>query len=104
MLGEVLASEGLTADCFGPGPFHPTSNVTLMGGATQAELPSILQRYETFMFLPVSPEPFGRCVVEAWAAGCDLRVNENVGALWFIRNDPGALDAAGENFWRLILG
>ena len=46
-------------------------------------------RYERFVFLPTTVEPFGRAVVEAWAAGCELIVNRNVGALHWLENPDG---------------
>ena len=48
---------------------------------------------ERFVFLPTHPEPFGRAVVEAWAAGCELIVNRNVGALHWLEH-PDALERA----------
>ena len=47
---------------------------------------------ERFVFLPTTVEPFGRAVVEAWAAGCELIVNRNVGALHWLENPDGARD------------
>jgi hypothetical protein len=47
-------------------------------------------------------EPFGRIVVEAWAAGCQLAVGEDTGALWWIENDPGALDDPAGRFWQHV--
>ena len=48
---------------------------------------------ERFVFLPTHAEPFGRAVVEAWAAGCELIVNRNVGALHWLEH-PTALESA----------
>ncbi|MDP3938743.1 MAG: hypothetical protein Q8R92_11505 [Deltaproteobacteria bacterium] len=91
-------------DVWGFGPFMPAGpNIRNRGRAKQNELPTILQRYERFVFLPPALEPFGRCVVEAWAAGCELIVNSNVGARWWIENEPEALETAGERFWEVIL-
>jgi glycosyltransferase involved in cell wall biosynthesis len=47
---------------------------------SQDAMPALLAQYETFVFLPTVIEPFGRLVAEAWAAGCELVVNEHVGA------------------------
>ena len=54
--------------------------------------PTILRLYERFVFLPTHTEPFGRAVVEAWAAGCELIVNRNVGALHWLEQPGGARD------------
>jgi glycosyltransferase involved in cell wall biosynthesis len=64
-------------------------------------VPEILGRYERFVFLPTTVEPFGRAVVEAWAAGCELIVNRNVGALYWLEN-PAGLRIAAADFWGLV--
>lgn len=105
LVSEVLRRDGLAADCFGTGQFRPMGeNVTHYGEVEPDALPGLLHQYETFLFLPVSPEPFGRCVVEAWAAGCEIVTNDLVGSRWFIENDPAALDSAADDFWGLICG
>jgi hypothetical protein len=46
-------------------------------------------------------EPFSRVVVEAWAAGCSLAVDEeNTGALYWLEERPDDLERAGELFWQ----
>ena len=62
----------------------------------------MLFSYETFVFLPTEPEPFSRTTVEAWAAGCKLVVNRNIGALHWIENDPQALSTASERLWGIV--
>jgi glycosyltransferase involved in cell wall biosynthesis len=64
---------------------------------------ALLAQYETFVFLPTVIEPFGRLVVEAWAAGCRIVTNNLVGAKWWIENEPGKLDTAAQDFWRVVL-
>ena len=54
------------------------------------------------MHLPTEPEPFGRAVVEAWAAGCQLVVNGLVGAVHYLQHDPGALETAAADFWAVV--
>lgn len=105
LVAETLAQQGLKADCFGTGQFRPVGeHIRHFGEIDRTVLPELLRRYETFIFLPVSVEPFGRCVVEAWAAGCEIVTNANVGAMWWIENNPDALDSAGNDFWGLICG
>jgi hypothetical protein len=60
-----------------------------------------MNRAKNFVFLPRWPEPQGRVVVEAALSGCNLIVNENVGALSFpfdISN-PENIRNAEELFW-----
>ncbi len=40
-------------------------------------------------------------MAEAWAAGCELIVNRNVGALYWL-DQPEAIESAGSDFWRLV--
>lgn len=91
-------------DIYGFGPYAPpiSDHIRHMGAVDQADLPAVLQGYETFVFLPRAVEPFGRCVVEAWAAGCDVITNGLVGATHWIEKDPEALETAAEDFWRLV--
>ena len=66
-------------------------------------LPLLLANYERFVFLPTALEPFGRTVVEAWAAGCEVVTNGLVGARYWIEENPEALDSAAEDFWAVVL-
>jgi len=66
-------------------------------------MPHILGRAEKFVFLPSWPEAFGRVVVEAWAAGCELLIrDENIGSCWWIKNQPEALAHGAELFWDAV--
>lgn len=66
------------------------------------DVPRLFARYERFLFLPDAVEPFGRTVIEAWAAGCDLVINRNVGALWWLANDQAAIHQAAARFWEAV--
>lgn len=84
---------------YGGGPCAPV-------GSRQVEyddVPRILARYRTFVHLPTAIEPFGRTVVEAWASGCRLVVNNLVGAKWWIEEQPESLETAADDFWQLVL-
>jgi glycosyltransferase involved in cell wall biosynthesis len=102
LVSETVYRHDETVDCYGPGPFPPYGqHVNHKGLVAHADLPAILWKYEQFIFLPVVPEPFGRCVAEAWAAGCEVMTNEMVGAKWWIENKPDALYTAAEDFWEI---
>jgi glycosyltransferase involved in cell wall biosynthesis len=68
------------------------------------DVPRLLARYQLFVHLPRAIEPFGRSVVEAWAAGCALVINRNVGARYWIEENPRGLETAAEDFWRVVCG
>ena len=97
---ELLAEYPEPVDVYSSVPVNSERNARYKGAA--ADVPATLAQYERFVFLPTALEPFGRAVVEAWAAGLDLVVNRNVGALYWIENYPGALDSAAADFWTLV--
>lgn len=103
LVSETVYRHGETVDCYGTGPYPPYGqHVNHKGMVGHAELPAILWQYEQFIFLPTVAEPFGRCVAEAWAAGCEVMTNEMVGAKWWIENEPDKLWTAAEDFWEYV--
>lgn len=103
LLREWSERANTPLDVYGTGAHIPTGpTLEYMGPLDYSRVPQTLWSYETFVFLPTAIEPFGRTVVEAWAAGCEIVTNENVGAKHFIENDPEALDHAAEMFWGYI--
>lgn len=103
LLAEYADRHG-PVSVYGAGPFLPSGpNLKLCGPVAYEDVPGVLQVHERFVHLPTSVEGYGRGVAEAWATGCELVVNENVGCLWWLRNDPDALDTAAERFWELCL-
>ena len=103
LIAETLEAEGQVADCFGTGVYAPQGpHIRFMGEVEPGALPQIRWQYERFMFLPTAVEPFGRCVAEAWRAGCEIVTNGYVGAKWWIENQPDKLDSCAEDFWGLI--
>lgn len=92
-------------DFIGEGPLMPRDEgfVRTLPGVPASEVPSVLATYEKFVFLPTKLEPFGRGVVEAWAAGCELVINQMVGARHYIENDQEALVTASRDFWDVVL-
>jgi glycosyltransferase involved in cell wall biosynthesis len=97
------AEEHEPVDFWGVLPFDPPDSPRILvnGPVPSRYVPEILGRYARFLFLPTTTEPFGRAVVEAWAAGCELIVNRNVGALHWL-DHPAALESATDDFWRLV--
>lgn len=75
------------------------------GDVPYEQMPYLMGRAERFIAFPMWPEAFGRTTVEAWAAGCELLVDEDrIGACWWIANKPQALelDAALSAFWNTV--
>lgn len=73
------------------------------GQAPYERMPYILGRAERLVFFPSWPEAFGRAVVEAWAAGCELLLREGrVGSAWWIENAPEELERGVEMFWEAV--
>ena len=66
---------------------HPSlvfpKGVKYLGDLTPVQLADIYNRTETFVHVPRWQEPFARTVVEAALCGCNLILNENVGATSF---------------------
>jgi hypothetical protein len=88
-------------DFWGDVAVEETPRVRVKGRVPAEHVPTILKLYQRFVFLPTHPEPFGRAVVEAWAAGCELIVNRNVGALHWLA-EPEALETAAADYWELV--
>lgn len=115
-LGRLFPGKGLRAawewaverevlvDTYGAGPLEEQVQHPMRRGGqvSYAEVPELLARYKTLLFLPDEVEPFGRTVVEAWAAGCTLVVNGNIGALWWLEHHPAAVGRGAELFWETV--
>jgi glycosyltransferase involved in cell wall biosynthesis len=101
---ESLRKNFSDKEIFMVGDIHPKIKLDFgrhLGKLPYHEIPSIMNRAKNFVFLPRWPEPQGRVVVEAALSGCNLIVNENVGALSFpfdISN-PENIRNAEELFW-----
>ncbi len=101
---HLLAEYPEPVDVYSSVSFASGGNARSKGPIQPSYVPQILARYERFVFLPTALEPFGRAVVEAWAAGLELVVNKNVGALHWITEHPTKLDSAGADFWEVVCG
>lgn len=98
---QLLAEYDEPVDVYSTVPVRSEGSVRYQGASENVA--ETLSKYETFVFLPQAMEPFGRAVVEAWAAGLTLVVNKNVGAMHWIVNDQIALRTAAEDFWAVVL-
>lgn len=87
-------------DVYSSVPIPSPGNVRYKGAAV--DVAETLSRYQRFVFAPDAFEPFGRAVVEAWAAGLELYINANVGARHFILEDQDALRTAAADFWKVV--
>lgn len=103
LLAEYAAANG-EVSVYGDGPCAPRNalNIDFKGPLDPAKVAQTLWGYETFVFLPSEIEPFGRCVVEAEAAGCRVVTNGLVGARHYLEQDRDALLTAAEDFWEVI--
>jgi glycosyltransferase involved in cell wall biosynthesis len=66
------------------------------------DMPSWYGRAKAFIMRPTWVESFGRVVAEAWYAGCELKVEGRVGALWWIENRPDDIGRGTEMFWDAV--
>lgn len=97
------AKEHGPVDFYGAGGvLPPEPNVRHLGQVPPDEVPALLSRYEKFLFLPREVDPCPRSVFEAWAAGCELVVNERVGSMYWIREHPDEVESGAARFWELF--
>jgi glycosyltransferase involved in cell wall biosynthesis len=69
------------------------------------EVPALMAQYERFLFLPRHSEAFGRTVIEALYAGCEIVINAVPGCMWYLEAD--ALDrvqSGSKDFWNTVQG
>lgn len=99
---ELLADYTEPVDVYSSVPCRSQGNARYLGPTS--DVAETLSHYRTFVFLPQAIEPFGRAVVEAWAAGCDLVINRNVGARYWIEENPEGLRTASKDFWEVVCG
>lgn len=104
--GATLLSEWAKANgglvVYGTGPFFPSGGaVDFRGPLDYQRVPQVLWSAGTFVHLPTAVEPFGRAVVEAWWAGCEIVTNGLVGARHYIESEPEALEDAASRFWEV---
>ncbi len=89
---------------YGHGPFPPSGpGIEFRGSLAQEQVADVLQHAERFVHLPTVIEGYGRSVAEAYACGCELVDNKNIGCLYWLKEDESALDTAAERFWEYTL-
>jgi glycosyltransferase involved in cell wall biosynthesis len=86
------------------GDIHPGVKLDFgnyWGKLPYSDIPNVMSRAKNFVFLPRWPEPQGRVVVEAALSGCNLIVNENVGAMSFPFDikEPSNIQQSASLFW-----
>jgi glycosyltransferase involved in cell wall biosynthesis len=75
-------------------------NIRFHGRTDYSKLPAIYGAAKRFVFLPAATESYSRTTVEAWAAGCELMVDESrIGAMWWIEHSPADIGRGVEMFW-----
>lgn len=69
-------------------------------------MPMIYGKAKRFVFLPGAEESYSRTTVEAWAAGCELVIDESkIGATEWLKGDTSVIDkdAAITAWWDVVL-
>lgn len=103
LLEEWAREKNEAVDVYGEGPCLPAESPTirLKGPLAPRDVAQTLWSAKRFVFLPTAVEPFGRSVVEAYLAGCEVITNKLVGGLYWLEH-PG-LETAAEDFWKVCL-
>jgi len=85
-------------------PGELPSNVRYHGKVDYVKVPGILGRAKRLIFMPVWTEPYGRVVVEASAAGCELVLDGDIGCLWWMKHRPDDVNRGSELLWQAMEG
>jgi hypothetical protein len=93
--GSVIFIGGHTPDLVKEGDGH------WLGAVPGEMMPIILNRTQNYIHVPRWPEPFGLIVVEASLCGCNIIVNDKVGAIsWNLDlKNPAIYDRTGDKYW-----
>jgi hypothetical protein len=93
--GSVIFIGGDTSDLLKEGDGH------WLGAIPGEMMPEILNRTQNYIHVPRWPEPFGLIVAEAALCGCNLIVNDRVGAISWKKDlkDPETYKNTLENYW-----
>jgi len=98
------AKFGIPVDFYGEGPLQYELNKFNLwkGNLLPQEVPEIMAKYNTFVFLPAEHDPGTRTILEAHSAGMHLVTNGKTGATWWIQHQPEALYNISGQYWKLI--
>jgi hypothetical protein len=93
--GSVIFIGGDTPDLVKEGDGH------WLGSIPGAMMPEILNRTQNYIHVPRWPEPFGLIVAEAALCGCNLIVNDRVGAISWKKDlkDPETYKDTLDKYW-----
>lgn len=78
--------------------------IRFLGEVPYEAMPELLGKHKRYLAMPVWTEAFGRSVAEAWASGCELVTQGDIGALWWIENEPDRLGLENpvSEFWEAV--
>jgi hypothetical protein len=96
---------GNSLDVYGPERSTSVGTVRFLGALPYSAMPETLARYEKLVFFPTGRagvDPCPRIVIEGWAAGCELVVNDRAGTTWWLKHEPRALEQAVDMFWGVV--
>jgi hypothetical protein len=93
--GTVIFIGGQTAELVKEGDGH------WLGPIPGEMMPKLLNRTQNYVHMPRMPEPFSLVVVEAALCGCNLILNNMVGATsWNLDlKNPRVYDGTLDNYW-----
>jgi glycosyltransferase involved in cell wall biosynthesis len=93
--GSVIFIGGNTPELVKEGDGH------WLGSVPSEMMPELLNRTQNYIHVPRWPEPFGLIVAEAALCGCNLIVNDRVGAIsWKVDlRDPRTYDNTLDKYW-----
>jgi hypothetical protein len=93
-----------TVDFYGGGEMRPPAHrfVRDHGQIDPAAVPETMAAHRGFLFLPTLLDTCSRTILEAWAVGLELHLNEHCGALWWIEHAPESIDTSHETFWNAV--
>lgn len=80
------------------------NNVHSINFVPPLKMNGLYNKYQKFIHLPTTPQPFERTVAEAYLAGCEIIGNRNIGALsfpWFTDREMVriCLQTVNKQFW-----
>jgi glycosyltransferase involved in cell wall biosynthesis len=110
LLDAILQSKNLTLDIYGKGPLekkllkHPAfkQGRATLSNVSYENIPSVYRRYNTCV-LPSLNEAFGLVLIEAYASGCNLVVDDNSNMRSFLPCDTIFCDCSNASSLQIAL-